>query len=141
MPAPRIRGLDHVVLRTARIEPVLHFYRDVLGCPVERTIEALGMFQLRAGASLIDVIDASAWPAAAAGPGESLYDHFCLAVDGPVDAVVAALDEAGIAHAPPAERYGATGHGLSIYATDPDGRTVELKIAGEAAGAPRKEPP
>lgn len=130
MPAPRIRGLDHVVLRTRRIEAVLRFYRDLLGCPVERTIEPLGMVQLRAGTALIDVVDAAVWPGAEAGPGESLYDHFCLAVDGPVEDVVAALDAAGIEHGPPSERYGATGNGPSIYAVDPDGRTLELKVAG-----------
>ena len=131
----KIRGLDHVVLRTEQCSQVLHFYRDVLGCPIERTIEAIGLYQLRAGASLIDVIDAKVWTTAPAGPGESLYDHFCIAIEAerPED-VVALLDGAGIPHSDPAERYGATGTGMSVYATDPDGRTVELKLTG--AGAP-----
>ncbi|HZR79830.1 MAG TPA: VOC family protein [Candidatus Binatia bacterium] len=126
-----ILGLDHVVLRTKQLERVLGFYRDTLGCPVERTIEPIGLYQLRAGAALVDVIDSNVWAPAEAGPGESKYDHFCLAVaaDDPRD-IVAALDAAGIEHGDPAERYGATGNGTSIYAIDPDGRTVELKITG-----------
>jgi catechol 2,3-dioxygenase-like lactoylglutathione lyase family enzyme len=130
----RVTGLDHVVLRTKQIDRVLAFYRDVLGCPVERTIEPLGLYQLRAGGALVDVIDSNVWTAAEAGPGESKYDHFCLAVaaDRPED-VTAVLDAAGIEHGDPAERYGATGNGTSIYAIDPDGRTVELKITASRA--------
>jgi len=140
----RVLGLDHVVLRTRSVEAVLRFYRDVLGCAVERTIEPIGMSQLRAGAALVDVIDSNTWAAPTPGGHGDLYDHFCLAVAGPVEDVLAALDAAGVAHGPPSERYGATGHGPSIYATDPDGRTVELKIAtdddGEPAGARARSP-
>jgi glyoxylase I family protein len=136
MSAIRVTGLDHVVLRTKQIDAVLRFYRDVLGCPVERTIAPLGLHQLRAGSALVDVIDSNVWTAAEAGPGESKYDHFCLAVaaDGSQE-VIAVLDAAGIVHGDPAERYGATGNGTSVYAIDPDGRTVELKIT-----APRTPP-
>jgi len=133
--AVRINGLDHVVLRTSRKDEVLAFYRDKLGCPVERTIETIGLHQLRAGSALLDVLDTTLFTVAQAGPGESLYDHFCIAIaaDG-VEEVLALLDAAGIPHGEPAQRYGATGEGTSIYATDPDGRTVELKItSGRAA--------
>lgn len=134
--AVRINGLDHVVLRTGKRDEVLAFYRDKLGCPVERTLEIIGLYQLRAGSALIDVLDTTVFTVAQAGPGESLYDHFCIAIaaDG-VDEVIAMLDANGIPHGEPAQRYGATGDGTSIYATDPDGRTVELKItSGSAAG-------
>ena len=127
-----VKGVDHVVLRTAQLDRVLAFYRDALGLAVERTIEPIGLYQLRAGSSLVDVIDTNVMTMAAAGPGESLYDHFCLAVEAAsADDVMALLDRAGIAHGEPAERYGATGNGTSIYAFDPDGRTVELKIIGD----------
>lgn len=132
--AVRIEGLDHVVLRTARKDELLAFYRDKLGCPVERTLEIIGLYQLRAGGALIDVLDTTVFTVAAAGPGESLYDHFCIALAADsVDEVLAMLDAAGIPHGDPAPRYGATGDGTSIYATDPDGRTVELKITGGKA--------
>jgi len=137
----RILGLDHVVLRTRAPEAVLRFYRDVLGCALERTIEPLGMIQLRAGSALVDVIDSNTWAATTTAGHGDLYDHFCLAVAGPVDDVVTALDEAGVAHGPPSERYGATGNGPSIYATDPDGRTVELKITtGQGEPADDRQP-
>jgi catechol 2,3-dioxygenase-like lactoylglutathione lyase family enzyme len=133
MTAIEVKGLDHVVLRTERLAEVLSFYRDKLGLPVERTIAELGLYQLRGGASLVDILDANIWKAEGA-PGESLYDHFCLQVAGSDPAALAAaLDERGIAHTEAAERYGATGNGWSIYAKDPDGRTVELKLVGGAA--------
>jgi catechol 2,3-dioxygenase-like lactoylglutathione lyase family enzyme len=129
--AVRIGGLDHVVLRTTKRDEVLAFYRDKLGCPVERTLEMIGLYQLRAGSALIDVLDTTVFTVAAAGPGESLYDHFCIAIAADsVDEVLALLDVRGIPHGDPAQRYGATGDGTSIYATDPDGRIVELKITG-----------
>lgn len=132
-----ITGLDHVVLRTKQLDAVLRFYRDVLGCPIERTIEPIGLYQMRAGTALIDVIDSNVWTVSAAGPGESLYDHFCLAVAATrVEDMVAALDAAGIEHGEPAERYGATGNGTSVYAIDPDGRTVELKLTAASRTSP-----
>jgi catechol 2,3-dioxygenase-like lactoylglutathione lyase family enzyme len=127
-------GLDHVVLRTRKLDEVLRFYRDKLGVPVERTIEQIGLYQLRAGGALVDVLDTNVFTVADAGPGESLYDHFCLAVTAPsADALCALLDEVGIAHGDPAERYGATGNGMSVYVSDPDGRTVELKVTASPA--------
>jgi glyoxylase I family protein len=124
-----IGGIDHIVLRTANLEKVLAFYRDALGLQVERTIEAFGLYQLRAGGSLIDILDTKVYTVAEAGPGESHYDHFCISVNrATVDQVIELLQQAGIPHTEPAERYGATGNGTSVYATDPDGRTVELKL-------------
>jgi glyoxylase I family protein len=41
------------VLRVSDVARSLRFYCDVLGCSEERRIEPLGLFQLRAGASLI----------------------------------------------------------------------------------------
>ena len=129
MGAMRVTGLDHVVLRTKKLDEVLRFYRDVLDLPIERTIEAIGLYQLRAGSALVDIIDTRVMTVADAGPGESLYDHFCLSVRADsADEVLALLDVAGIAHGDVAERYGATGMGQSIYAFDPDGRVVELEL-------------
>lgn len=33
----RIRGLEHVVLRVSNMQQSVAFYRDVLGCAIERT--------------------------------------------------------------------------------------------------------
>ena len=52
----QIRGIDHVVLRVADLDAMLEFYCKVLGCSIERQQEELGLTQLRAGSSLIDLV-------------------------------------------------------------------------------------
>lgn len=128
----RVREIDHVVLRVADLERALVFYRDVLGCPVERRQDALGLVQLRAGRSLIDLVPLSGTLGAAGGRGPGSegrnVDHVCLRVE-PWDeaAIRATLATAGIAAGATGRRIGAEGDGPSIYVTDPDGNTVELK--------------
>lgn len=51
-----IIGLDHIVLRTDNLALMLRFYRDTLGCPIERET-TFGLTQLRAGNALIDLVD------------------------------------------------------------------------------------
>ena len=51
-----ILGLDHIVLRVKDMARMTRFYCDVLGCSVERERPELGLIQLRAGASLIDLV-------------------------------------------------------------------------------------
>jgi glyoxylase I family protein len=48
-------------------------------------------------------------------------------------AITAHLEKNGIAAGPVLRRYGAEGYGSSIYITDPDGNTVELKGPPEQA--------
>ncbi|MEE4361085.1 MAG: VOC family protein [Pseudomonadales bacterium] len=137
-PPFRALRLDHLVLRARDIETLVAFYRDVLGCEVERVLPELGLHQLRAGDALIDLVDAQgplgradgAPPARADGGN---LDHFCLRIE-PFDAAALAawLDAAGIAHEAPARRYGADGFGPSIYLADPEGNRVELKGPPEA---------
>ena len=45
-----VRDLDHVVLRIRDLERSLAFYRDVLGCPVEKRQQDIGLIQLARGA-------------------------------------------------------------------------------------------
>jgi catechol 2,3-dioxygenase-like lactoylglutathione lyase family enzyme len=53
----RIRGLDHVALRSSNLEAMVQFYCDVLGCTVERRLSpSFALVQLRAGDSLIDSV-------------------------------------------------------------------------------------
>ena len=128
----KLLGLDHVVLRVRDLERMTRFYVDVLGCPVERRLESVGMVQLRAGGSLIDLVDASGTIGRARGapPGESgpNMDHFCVRVD-PFDepALRAHLAEHGVQAGEIAMRYGADGNGPSLYIDDPEGNTIELK--------------
>jgi len=51
-----IKHLDHVVLRVVDLQAMLNFYTGVLRCPVEKVQEDLGLYQLRAGAALIDLV-------------------------------------------------------------------------------------
>lgn len=125
----RIREIDHVVLRVADLARALAFYCDVLGCTVERRVDAIGLVQLRAGRSLIDLVPLPG-TAGGAGPGTAgrNVDHFCVRVE-PWDeaAIRADLARHAIPAGPTASRVGAEGGGPSIYVTDPDGNTVELK--------------
>lgn len=131
-PPFRPSGIDHIVIRTANPGRLRAFYGDVLGCPVEREEAGLGLVQLRAGRSLIDLVDAAGelgrGGGAAPGAEGRNMDHFCLAVD-PFDeaAIRAHLESHGIAAGPLKRRYGAEKFGPSIYIEDPDGNVVELK--------------
>jgi glyoxylase I family protein len=133
-----IRHLDHIVLRVADLDRSLGFYRDVLGCAIERHQEALGLMQLRAGAALIDLVplDGKLGRALGAGPGREgrNLDHFCLRIE-PFEgeALLAYLRGHGIDPGRVESRFGAEGEGPSIYVTDPDGNTVELKGPPDAA--------
>ena len=49
-------GLDHIVIRCVDLESMKQFYCGVLGCTVDRHNEKFGLFQVRAGAHLIDLI-------------------------------------------------------------------------------------
>ncbi|WP_238539220.1 VOC family protein [Halomonas sp. KM-1] len=51
-----IQGIDHLVLRIRDTDAMLAFYCDVLGCTVEKRQEEIGLIQLRAGRSLIDLV-------------------------------------------------------------------------------------
>jgi catechol 2,3-dioxygenase-like lactoylglutathione lyase family enzyme len=127
-----IREIDHLVLRVRDLPRMLSFYVDVLGCTVERRLDDIGLVQLRAGRSLIDLVpvDGELGRAGGAAPGAQgrNLDHFCLRVE-PFDA--ATLREHLLAHGIDMgelrTRYGAEGNGPSIYLDDPEGNVVELK--------------
>ena len=132
-PGPvRIAGLDHVVLRVVDLERSAAFYRDVLGCTVEKWQADLGLLQLRAGSALIDLItlDGALGRAGGAGPGREgrNLDHFCLRLEAFDEAALRAhLAGHGVQAGKTGERYGAEGYGASVYISDPDGNVVELK--------------
>jgi catechol 2,3-dioxygenase-like lactoylglutathione lyase family enzyme len=127
-----IRQLDHLVLRVTDLRAMMDFYTGVLGCPVEKIQENLGLYQLRAGSALIDLVpvDGPLGLKGGAAPGIEgrNLDHFCLRVE-PFDAgaIIAHLRAHGADPAPVASRYGAEGQGPSIYVSDPEGNVVELK--------------
>lgn len=124
----RITGLDHVVLRVGNLDRAIEFYEKVLNCRVERRLEQPKLVQLRAGASLIDLVPAAGSPGDAEGAEGRNMDHFAVRVDGfDATALTAHLRQHGIEVGEVRERYGAEGYGPSLYISDPDGNTVELK--------------
>lgn len=128
--AMKIRDIDHVVIRVRDMDLMLRFYRDVLGCPVEKEQPGVGLVQLRAGRSLIDLIAAAADPGA---KGRNM-DHFCVRIEPWDEAEIRAhLKHHGITAGETRRRYGAEGAGPSIYIDDPEGNTVELKGPPAAA--------
>lgn len=134
----RILGLDHIVLRVRDMERMVAFWRDALGCQVEKVQAELGLVHIRAGSALIDLVDIAGKlgqeGGRAAGAGGRNLDHFCLRVE-PFDpaAIRAWLQSLGVAADEPKRRFGAEGYGESIYLTDPEGNRIELKGASEAA--------
>ena len=129
----KLAALDHVVLRVPDMGLALAFYRDALGAQVERTLERIGMVQLRVGASIIDLVDLNgAWLKAEGAkpytPDAVNADHICIRIE-PFDeaAIEAYLKGRGITVREKGVRYGAQGDGPSIYIRDPFGTTVELK--------------
>jgi glyoxylase I family protein len=133
-----VKAIDHVVLRTDRLDDMLAFYGDVLGCIVERELPHIGLVQLRAGNSLIDLVPVDS-ELGRRGGGPPVTDgrnveHVCLLIEHREEAAVLAfLQSKGIATESFAERYGATGFGPSLYIEDPQGNTVELKLGAANA--------
>ncbi len=133
----QIREIDHLVLRVVSLEHMLRFYCDVLGCAVERRQDAIGLVQLRAGRSLLDLVPVQGklGQGGGAAPGREgrNLDHFCFRVE-PFDeaAIRRQLLAHGVEAGPVESRYGAEGEGPSLYLTDPEGNVVELK--GPSAG-------
>lgn len=127
--ALRVKGLDHVVLRVADIDRSIAFYEAVLGLHVERRLPEIGLVQLRAGAAMIDLV-----PRREDEDDGRNMDHYAVQIERmDVPALTAHLKRHGIDPGEVRRRYGAEGYGSSIYITDPDGNTVELKGPPETA--------
>ena len=59
-------------------------------------------------------------------PAIGHLDHICLVADhASVETILAAADRYGVIAS--GARYGAQGLGTSVYLTDPDGTTVEIR--------------
>ena len=134
----RVRAIDHVVLRSENPEALVAFYETVLQCKVERRLsDEFGLVQLRAGASLIDIVAVDSQLGRMGGgkpdPNARNLDHFCLQIEQTDEAELRKwLDKHGVEAGPLERRYGAEGFGPSMYLQDPDGNTVELKFPPDA---------
>lgn len=131
-PPFQLRRIDHVVLRVSDLAAMQAFYCEVLGCTVERRQDGIGLLQLRAGDSLIDLVpvDGKLGRMGGAAPGEEgrNLDHLCLGVvPFERDAILAHLQAHGVRVGEFGSRYGAEGEGPSQYLFDPEGNVIELK--------------
>jgi catechol 2,3-dioxygenase-like lactoylglutathione lyase family enzyme len=143
-----IQHIDHIVLRVEDLQRSIDFYGQVLGAEVVKHNEKLGLVHLRAGTSMIDLIDLQGElgrkGGGAAGAERRNVDHFCLRIE-PFDepALAEHLQAHGLTVEKAVTRFGAEGYGLSLYCFDPDGNQVELKGPSEAVWPSRapKAPP
>lgn len=125
-------GIDHVVIRARDINVMKSFYLDVLNCEIEREVLDIGLYQLRAGRALIDLVDMNGALGAEGGapPGAEGHnmDHLCLRIEpwNP-EAISAHLKTHGVDASPVKARNGAEGEGPSIYLDDPEGNRIEIK--------------
>lgn len=133
-----IQDIDHVVFRVRDLDRMVRFYTDVLGAAFEKYQEGPGLYQLRVGTALIDLVpvDGKLGRLGGAAPGREgrNVDHVCFRVrPWDADAILAHLADHGLS-GEVVSRYGADGDGPSIYIEDPEGNMLELK--GPPAGAP-----
>ena len=133
MSAFRIRGIDHVVLRCSDVDAMLKFYCGALGCTVATNNDRLGLIHLRAGTTMIDLVDIRGGTertgnGVAPDGARPNMDHFCLRIEPfDVERLTAHLKEHGLAPGELRTRFGAEGDGPSVYLQDPEGNRVELK--------------
>jgi catechol 2,3-dioxygenase-like lactoylglutathione lyase family enzyme len=123
----RVVGFDHVVLNTTNAEAMLTFYCERLGLDPVRVEEWRRGEVLFPSVRISPEVLIDFFPAERTGENMA---HFCLVIE-PAD-----LDELALQF-PGAQRadalFGARGYASSLYVTDPDGNTIELRSYEEGA--------
>ncbi len=119
----KVTGLDHIVLNCSDVEKSLAYYSEVIGLSGERVEEwrrgEVPFPSVRIDSrTIIDLFDSER-------SGENL-NHFCLVLaasdwEEMLDTGAVQVDRG------PSRVFGARGIGMSIYTSDPDGNTVELR--------------
>jgi catechol-2,3-dioxygenase len=122
----KVQCIDHIVLRIKDIEKMVSFYCDILGLTIEKQQPEIKLTQLRAGASIIDLIQKDDSPSGV----ERNLDHFCLRIS-PFDFqdLKEYFKKINITIYGYGTKYGAEGDGESFYLLDPENNEVELKAA------------
>ncbi|MER7579825.1 VOC family protein [Kitasatospora sp. NPDC097691] len=125
----RVIAFDHLVLNVSDVERSLAFYAGLLG------LEPVRVDEWRAGkvsfpsvrVTADTIIDLTDRPRQ-----ESNVDHICLTVE-PLDWQEVIDAGTFTVLEGPVPRYGARGTATSVYVSDPDGNTVELRWYPEDA--------
>ncbi len=134
---PVIAAIDHVVLRVRALEQTARFYREVLGCQLDRRRDSLGMVHLRAGSALIDLVSVDGPLGRHGGrapdtQGRNL-DHLCLRIANlSLDQIQQHLQNKGVSFSDIKRRYGAQGEADSLYLHDNEGNGIELRAAASS---------
>ena len=130
----QIKGIDHIVLLVSDVKRSIDFYCDALGCSVDRERPDLGLYHLRAGTAFIDLVDiygklGNKSSGSLKAEGRNV-DHFALRIEPFVEQDISShLAAFDVMVGEVFQRYGADGDGPSIYISDPDNNTIELKGA------------
>lgn len=128
-----IATIDHVVIRVRDMGPMLAFYRDVLGCALIKHNEKVGLYHLRAGDAMIDLLQVGGMrPPANRKTDSQNMDHVALRLARfDADQLTSYFAGHGIDIGDPMQRFGAAGDGLSVYLHDPEGNQIELKAPAQ----------
>src|SRR5262249_7864172 len=69
-----VERIDHVVIRVRDLPAMVRFYEAALGFKVERTLDRLNLVQMRAGASMLDLVKGERPPLSTGSAGGNM-DH------------------------------------------------------------------
>ena len=125
----KVKGLDHIVIKTEDVDRLLEFYRDVMGLDVLREEEfrqgKVGFVSVRVSPEII--LDLS--PASEVDRATPNMDHFCLVLESTdMEELRRSLQSRGVqvdADVHPA--FGAQGMGQQFKILDPLGNKIELR--------------
>jgi catechol 2,3-dioxygenase-like lactoylglutathione lyase family enzyme/predicted nuclease with RNAse H fold len=125
MAAPKLRGIDHVVIAVSDFDRSGTWYREVLGAEVEQREAEFARY--RFGDWMLNVHAPSYGGLNAAKPVEPGNSDLCLVWDGPLEDAIAHLEGHGVEIvAGPVEQDFARGQARSVYFRDPDGSLLEF---------------
>ena len=119
--------IDHILIIIGGMQDALRFYEGVLGCVITSRLPQYGMVELRAGASHIDLVDASApegrWAKPAVAGGANVH-HVALRLKHSNEKTL--RDYLAALEVPILEERVEEDGNVSFYVADPSGNTVEL---------------
>ncbi|MGB0572155.1 MAG: VOC family protein [Alphaproteobacteria bacterium] len=127
-----MKDVDHVVIRCTDLAATKHLYCDVLGRTMQEEDTDIGLYQVRIGDHIVDLIPVDEPSGLKGGPAPGTndhnMDHFEIQVE-PYDddAIRAYLSDRGVDLGATIICGGAEGEGPGIQIKDPAGNTVELK--------------